>query len=143
MKKNKGFTLIELLIVISIIGILAALAMVSFTGPQRQARDAGRKSDLRQYSTSLEEYANKNNSLYPVYTNTRASTTLCSALGLTTCPEDAKYASDATYVYKYQSDGASYVLWGKLENVTKTWVVCSSGVVGEVASFSGSSTCPL
>lgn len=137
-----GFTLIELLVVISIIGILAALAMVSFTGPQRQARDAGRKSDLRQYSTSLEEYANKNAGLYPIYGAVSASTTLCSALGLTTCPDDPKNASDATFVYRYQSDGTSYVLWGKLENVTKTWVVCSSGVVGEVASFSGG-TCPL
>lgn len=140
--KNKAFTLIELLVVISIIGILAALAMVSFTGPQRQARDAGRKSDLRQYSTSLEEYANKNNSLYPVYGSVSASNTLCPALGLTTCPEDPKNASDSTFIYRYESDGTSYVLWDKLENVSKTWVVCSSGVVGEVTSFSGGS-CPL
>lgn len=140
--KKAGFTLIELLIVISIIGILAALAMVSFTGPQRQTRDAGRKSDLRQYSTSLEEYANKNNSLYPVHGVVSASTTLCADLGLTTCPEDPKYESDNTYTYRYQSDGTYYVLWGKLENVSMTWVVCSSGVVGEVASFSGG-TCPL
>lgn len=140
--KNKAFTLIELLVVISIIGILAALAMVSFTGPQRQARDAGRKSDLRQYSTALEGYANKNNSLYPVYSAVRASTVVCPILGLTTCSEDPKYSSDNTYVYKYQSDGTYYVLWGKLENVTKTWVVCSTGQVGEVASFSGG-TCPL
>lgn len=142
MKNKKAFTLIELLVVISIIGILAALAMVSFTGPQRQARDAGRKSDLRQYSTSLEEYANKNNGLYPVRGAVSASSTLCSDLGLTGCPEDPKNASDATFIYRYQSDGTYYVLWGKLENVTKTWVVCSSGKVGEVASFSGG-VCPL
>lgn len=153
-----GFTLIELLVVISIIGILAALAMVSFTSPQRQARDTGRKSDIRQYQTSLEDYANKNNGLYPQRPDAagaRASTTLCTDLSMTTCPEDTKYATDATYVYRYQSDGAAsngaatatrYVLWGKIENSANYWVNCSNGKVGTrpQTGFSVSTgTCPL
>jgi len=36
--KVQGFSLIELLVAISIIGILAGIALVSFTGAQRQAR---------------------------------------------------------------------------------------------------------
>ena len=49
---TSAFTLIELLVVISIIGILAAMVTVSFTASQRQARDAAKKSDLKQYQTS-------------------------------------------------------------------------------------------
>lgn len=146
---KRGFTLIELLVVISIIGILAALAMVSFTGSQRQARDTARKSDLRQYQSILEEFANKNNSLYPLRADAngaQASTTLCSDLGLTGCSEDSKYASDPTFVYKYQSDSTQYALWAKLENSDDYWVICSSGKVGAKSqtgfSVSGGA-CPL
>jgi len=45
LKKN-GFTLIELLVVISIIGILAAFIVASFTSAQQKARDSKRKADL-------------------------------------------------------------------------------------------------
>jgi prepilin-type N-terminal cleavage/methylation domain-containing protein len=141
-----GFTLIELLVVISIIGILAGMITVSFTSSQKQARDTERKSDLTQYRTLLESFANKNNGLYPsrhVSGGQPASTTLCTDLVLTGCPEDPKYASDNTYQYKYQSDGTgsgtvtgtTYVLWAKLENVTNMfWVVCSTGQSGKIAS---------
>jgi prepilin-type N-terminal cleavage/methylation domain-containing protein len=65
-KFRRGFTLIELLVVISIIGILAALSLASFTTSQKQARDTERKSDLSQYRSSLESYANIKNGLFPV-----------------------------------------------------------------------------
>lgn len=158
---KKGFTLIELLVVISLIGILAALALVSYTGTQKQARDAQRKSDLKQYQNSLELFANKNNGLYPSETSgsgARCSTTLCSDLSLSSCPEDPRYDDDNTFVYRYQSDdpggivdpgepGATkYVLWAKLENTTDYWVLCSNGKVGAKAqsgfSVSGGS-CPI
>ena len=40
LKKQKGFTLVELLIVIIIIGILATLVIVTFSGVQAKARDS-------------------------------------------------------------------------------------------------------
>lgn len=150
-KAVKGFTLIELLVVISIIGILAGMAVVSFTSSQKQARDTARKSDLSQYRTLLESFANKNNGLYPLYSTSTAAagsvcTTLNTSLGLTgSCPEDPKYATDSTYPqYRYQSDGSGstgaatatqYVLWSKVENITDMyWVVCSTGQSGKIAS---------
>ncbi len=54
--KQKGFTMIELLVVISIIGLLASIVLVSFPGAMKSARDARRKSDISQIKTALEVY---------------------------------------------------------------------------------------
>jgi len=144
---QKGFTLVELLVVISVIAILTSLVSISLASAQKQARDTTRKSDLSQYRSSLEMFANRNNGLFPLYsTSTVASGSLCTSLGSSgTCPEDPKYANDNTYLqYQYQSDGSGvsgaasateYVLWSKLENVTTTyWVVCSTGQSGKITS---------
>lgn len=141
-----GFTLIELLVVISIIGILVSLASVSYTRSQKQARDTRRKSDLRQYQTALENYANNNNGLYP---NVDFSN-LCSTLGMTNCPNDPSGGSN-TYYYSYKSDDRSvYSLRANLEaySTYQYWVVCSNGKSGETntaptTSTSESSVCPL
>jgi prepilin-type N-terminal cleavage/methylation domain-containing protein len=154
----KAFTLIELLVVISIIGILAALSLASFSTAQKQSRDTERKSDLAQYQNSLEGYANKNNSLYPSRPDATGATTetLCADLDLTGCPEDPKNSSDATFVYKYQSSGTisngnptatTYVLWAKLESATSYRVVCSNGKNGNISQASWvnptTGVCPL
>lgn len=154
---KKGFTLIELLVVISIIGLLAGLVTVSFTTAQKQTRDAVRKSDIKQYSTSLETYANSHNGFYPMRNATvPASTTLCADLSMTNCPVDPKYAQDNSYIYNYQSDGTAsngtaaalqYVLWAKLENVSTAtyWVACSNGKLGTATSGipPTGGTCPI
>jgi general secretion pathway protein G len=64
LKKQGGFTLLELLIVIVIIGILAVLIIPNLASGPARARDAQRKSDLRNIKTALETYYNDNNS-YP------------------------------------------------------------------------------
>ena len=151
-----GFTLIELLVVISIIGILAALVTVSFTSSQRQARDVQRKSDLAQYRNALETAANINNGLYDSRTGPqRVSVNPCTDMGMTNCPEDPKYSSDATYTYMYVSNGSAlgsktatlYVLWAKLENSANYWVICSTGKVGTAPQSTwvnpGAGACPI
>lgn len=154
-KIASGFTLIELLVVISIIGILAAMITVSFVSSQRQARDVNRKSDLAQYRTALENYANQNGDLYPVYPggidiDPLAYTTFCSLLGLTKCPSDPEFGpTGGNYFYKYYSDdgGTEYILYARLENAQSTtyWVVCSNGTSGPLtgAGQPTSGDCPL
>lgn len=158
-KNFKAFTLIEMLVVISLIGILSALALVSFTGAQKQARDVTRKSDLKQYQTILESYGNLTNGLYPSRTSvSSAYSTLCADLNLrlepdVTCGQDPKISSDPTYYdYKYISDGTSgtasatkYVLWAQIENSSSTsyWIVCSNGKSGQSTVLPTSSQCPI
>ena len=53
---KRAFTLIEMLIVIVIIGTLAALLVPNFMNARERARDAQRKSDLKQIQKALEMY---------------------------------------------------------------------------------------
>jgi len=59
-RKGAGFTLIELLIVISIIGILFSLSMVSINIARQRARDAKRKADIAQVQLALYLYFDDN-----------------------------------------------------------------------------------
>jgi prepilin-type N-terminal cleavage/methylation domain-containing protein len=53
---RKGFTLIELLVVVAIIGLLATVAVIAFSGVRSKARDAKRAGDARQIRAALESY---------------------------------------------------------------------------------------
>ncbi len=62
---KKGFTLVELLVVISIIGLLSSVAVVSLNSSRVKARDAKRLADMKQIMTALELY-NSVNGYYPL-----------------------------------------------------------------------------
>lgn len=62
--KNKGFTIVELLVVIVVIGILAAITLVTYSGISQRAVVASLKSDLSNSLTKLELYQVQNGS-YP------------------------------------------------------------------------------
>ena len=54
--REEGFTLIELAIVMAIIGILATLAVPSFVGAIRSAREAVLKTDLQTLRMAIDSY---------------------------------------------------------------------------------------
>jgi prepilin-type N-terminal cleavage/methylation domain-containing protein len=55
-KQQKGFTIVELLIVIVVIGILATLVIVTFSGIQQRARDTQRQTDINAIQGHVEAY---------------------------------------------------------------------------------------
>lgn len=62
---SKGFTLIELLVVITILGLLAGLVLSNMSGARERARDAKRKSDLKEIQKALQMYKQDHSPLYP------------------------------------------------------------------------------
>jgi prepilin-type N-terminal cleavage/methylation domain-containing protein len=56
MNKNRGFTIVELLVVIVVIGVLAAITIVSFTGISNRAIVSSLQSDLSSNSNILKMY---------------------------------------------------------------------------------------
>lgn len=56
MKKNLGFTLVELLVVISIVGLLSSIVLVSIKKAREKAMDAIIKSHFSQLQIALEGY---------------------------------------------------------------------------------------
>lgn len=58
---TKGFTVVELLVVITVIGILVSIVLVSWSGYQKRTRDNERKSDMSQLASAFNAYAIQKN----------------------------------------------------------------------------------
>jgi general secretion pathway protein G len=55
-KQDEGFTLVELMIVMAIIGVLAVVAVPSYVGALRHAREAVLKEDLHILRSAIDSY---------------------------------------------------------------------------------------
>lgn len=64
---KKAFSLVELLIVISMLGIMAAIVIPMFQDHTQQAKEAAVKKNLRVLRTAIELYAHKNDDVPPGY----------------------------------------------------------------------------
>jgi len=159
MKKSAlGFTLIELIMVMVILGILSSIAIYTMPNATKRARDARRKSDIRQYLNALEVFANKYNGFYPdVTTSCDASSDacVCGYVGMSGgCPDDPNQPVNH---YFYQSNGihnnggsdaTQFVLYATLEVTNDTgdtqyWVSCSNGRNGVTTNQPTDSACPV
>ena len=98
-KIHEAFTIIELLIVIVVIGILAAISMVAYSGIQRQAAETGLRVDLAQAARQL-GLSQAENDEYPGEDNV-----VTDGLDI-----DLQPSADNTFQYTRTGEGAGYCL---------------------------------
>ncbi len=67
--KKKAFTLVEILLVVTILGILAAIILPTFQGNVATARESASKSNLMTMRTQIELYKLQHNGYPPGYVN--------------------------------------------------------------------------
>lgn len=121
MKQYKfGFTLIELLVVIAIIGSLSAMLLPNFMAARERARDAQRKSDLKQIQKALELYKqDKQPVAFPTARPVGGSefkNTTTNSVYMNKFPVDPNKASPNDYYYTFDNDTLTYTLCACLEN---------------------------
>ncbi len=118
MKNNfkKAFTLIEILVVISIIGIIISISVLSFTSTEEFSRNTARLNDVKQIQLSLEEYYKYENS-YPDTLNFGGSLVGSSTdkMFLAMIPKNPSPRNDGScldqeYQYSYNSSTKAYTL---------------------------------
>lgn len=96
-RRHSGFTLVELIIVITVIAILATIAIVSYAVVLRQSHDGKRQSDMTALQTTLEAYYQKNG----VYPSGCIQLNYSASIGCTTY-------SDGNSAASRTSDGSMY-----------------------------------
>jgi len=154
-KVKLGFTLIELLIVMTIIGVLAALSLFALNGTRESARDGRRKADLETIRSALELYKAdcdayviaSGNVGSVLDTDGGPGVRLIGSGGSPSCPTTNVYLeripndslTGRNYYYSSVSPGTTYELCTRLEETPTSPGSCSGGVnnCGSIAS----STC--
>ena len=67
--KNKAFTLVEIIIVVTILGIMAAIVMPTFQNNVAQAKESASKTNLATMRAQIELYKLHHNGYPPGYVN--------------------------------------------------------------------------
>lgn len=96
MKRNRGFTLIELMVVVSIIGILALIAIPNFQSLRQKAWDTSALSAGRNAKMAQEIYFQAHQNEFFDYTSSLADLVI----------HDRNLADDTgvTFIFNYNGD---------------------------------------
>lgn len=109
-KKFKGFTLIELMVALTIIAIMASLAIYGLPTVQKKGQDTQRLAGFRELQLAIEGYRGINGR-YPAAGT--SATNYVSGLTpgfISKLPQDTSQTSANGYKYAVSSDRKSYCL---------------------------------
>ncbi|MFA6533000.1 MAG: type II secretion system protein [Patescibacteria group bacterium] len=118
---KKGYTLIEILIVATIIVLLTAVAVVSYSNFLKQSRDSKRKTDLEQIRAALEMYRSDKDSYFDyALGNCSSYTALTSGSPkyIQSMPSDPK--SSSGFYYSCEVSASDYTVGTYLETGTES-----------------------
>ena len=141
--KKGGFTLIELLVVIVIIGILASIAIATFSGFFMKARDADRKAAVVQVHTIMlasQVSADAPSYLDPNGDGTLATTATELRTEVTAELNAAGYTIPAeinSYDYFYGAVGTEFVIATCLEDDGSLFARGTSAAIADTECASG------
>lgn len=123
--QQSGFTIVELLVVIVVIGILAAITVVAYTGINQKAIVASLQSDLTSSSRRLKLYY-IDNGAYPASLD---------GSNCPTGPADSRYCLKPSQgnSYTYNSPGAHSGFSLTATNGSTAWRITENSAPGEVA----------
>jgi len=138
----RGFTIVELLIVIVVIGILAAITIVSFNGIQARTRDAERASEVKVLQKAFEMYK-VDNGVYPLHPggsdNSGYQMTLLEPLLVPTYIASMPREPGSTAYYQYVRDtgGVGYAI--RVQYEAKP--ACHAGVNNQLKGWWSTGPC--
>lgn len=129
--KNSGFTIVELLVVIVVIGILAAITIVSYSGITKKAATAVLQSDTSSASKQLEIFKITNGA-YPSTTNcllADSNTNLC-----------LKTSSSTAFTYQVPDSNSpkSYTLYAANSSSSQIVMKSNQSTINTVSKI-----CPI
>lgn len=115
MDKKRGFTFVELLVSVTIMAVMMAAAVVSYSGTNKRSRDAKRKADLEMIRSAL-EICRSNTGVYPAGPITASVQCSDGATTLSVTPSDPlnPATNHTTYTYNRTST-TTYTLSANLE----------------------------
>lgn len=130
-RKSTGFTIVELLIVVVVIGILAAIVTIAYTGIQSQARTASGQSlasNIAKKAEAFKVYYNRYPRTCELQTDRYGSSGAPCSAGTSDVPDEVKLNNANLVVFSSSATGADYTTGASNNNATVGYYYCNAGI---------------